>query len=199
MLVNPVGATQVQDDDWNRFVEECKKIVTDIQMGIGSALIRCHDLGTIILAAGIRGKQIDALAAELRNVGRGFSRSNLYYCMKFARRFSDFGAFMVLHGDQLPWNRVIDLLADHPRSKSNALDSQTGKQQSATNMTAPVRKVIKVEQKTMKWYEYERNRGFKGDLSAFLNACVIECYEPNFVVDKDGKIVCRVVCEPKYG
>ena len=177
MIVNPAGATQIQEDNWNKLIAECKEMVMQIQLNLANALQYYHNLGKTIVAASLHGKQIDVLAEELGKVGKGFSRTNLYNSIKFAQRYPDFLAFIGEHG-YCPWNQVNRLLVDHPRTKSNALDSQTDGQQPAMNNVTPVRKWIKLDPTTIAWYGFERNHGFQGDMSAFLNKCVTERYMP---------------------
>lgn len=188
MTLNPVSTTQPQESNWNELVKECKEIVIDIQMHHAYALMGYHKLGKIILAADLHGEQIDTLAKELSKVGTGFSRTNIYNCKKFAQRYPHFEAFIV-KCKYRPWNQLIKLMVDHPRAKSNALDSQTDRQQPTVNSTTVVGEYVKLDPKTIQWYNIERSHGFQGDMSAFLNTCVEECYTFRYSrITNDGKI-----------
>jgi hypothetical protein len=171
MIATLGTAVSAEDNSWKELVDKCKHVVLGVRADDACALLGYHDLGKIILAAGIHGEQIKKLSKELRKASAGFSATNLYTARKFAERYPDFNSFVTKYG-VVPWRNVGKLLVDHPRTESNALDS-------AMNSTTPVTKLVKIDPTTIKWYNYERKRGYEGDLNSFLNKCVTEHYEPS--------------------
>jgi hypothetical protein len=152
-------------------VAKCKAIVSNIRSNLASALLGYHTLGKALAAANLHGEQLRALSREL---GQGFSVSNLYNCMRFAQRYPDFQAFTTQYGVPA-WREVPRLLVDHPQTVSNALETQATVGQPVTmevTYPIPIEKQIKLHPRTIAYYIEAKKLAYGGNLGTFLSECV---------------------------
>jgi hypothetical protein len=166
-----VSSRAIDGDVWVAFVAKCKAIASNIRSNLASALLGYHTLGKALAAANLHGEQIKLLSKEL---GQGFSVSNLYNCMRFAQRYSDFQAFTTQYGVPA-WREVGRLLVDHPQTVSNALETQATVGQPMTMQITypiPIENRIKLHPRTIAHYIEAKKLGYGDDLGTFLNECV---------------------------
>jgi hypothetical protein len=166
-----VSSLAIEGDAWVAFVAKCKAIAGNIRSNLASALLGYHTLGKALADANLHGKQIKALSREL---GQGFSLSNLYNCIRFAQQYPDFQAFTTKYGVRA-WREVPRLLVDRSQTVSNALETQATAGQPVTvevTYPIPIEKHVKLHPRTIAYYIEAKKLRYGGNLGAFLSECV---------------------------
>ena len=106
--------------DLNKIKETIKENQYKAMVVVNSTMILTYyQIGTIINQRKQWGnKYIERLAVDLKEYGKGYSRSNLFYMVQFAKEFTQEEIFHQ-PSEQIPWRTIIEIMT---KSKYKFMD-----------------------------------------------------------------------------
>jgi hypothetical protein len=112
---------KLDEETYLSLLGECREAVECIRQGFRFALDWYHYLGRLLVQFNLRGEEIKRLAHDL---GRGFSQTTLYRCIKFAGMYPDLEAFKRDH-EERSWRGVTHIIVKRPRKDLHACKTST--------------------------------------------------------------------------